>query len=153
MQVSSRFLLVWLIVDPFPWLARSPVYTSMLLAWSVTEVIRYSFFAFNLTGNTPDFLVWLRYNSFFVLYPVGILSECGLIWAAVEPAHEESQFLALGLYAVLLIYIPGEYAMRVRGTPRLTDSCAGSYILYTHMMAQRRKVLRSLKAKNEEASK
>ncbi len=107
MQVSSRFLLLWLIVDPFPWLARSPAYTTMLLAWSVTEVIRYSFFAINLLGWQPRPLVWLRYNTFFVLYPVGILSECTMIWSAAEPAADENPLFAYGLYAILLIYIPG----------------------------------------------
>lgn len=43
MQVASRFLLVHLIAAPwaFPNSTRhSPAYSSMLLAWSITEVIR-----------------------------------------------------------------------------------------------------------------
>ncbi|KND94927.1 putative very-long-chain (3R)-3-hydroxyacyl-CoA dehydratase [Tolypocladium ophioglossoides CBS 100239] len=86
MQVSSRFLLVWAIIDSFPLLALSPFYSSMLVAWSVTEVIRYSYFALTLSGRQPDALTWLRYNTFFVLYPLGIFSECSLIYMATVPA-------------------------------------------------------------------
>ncbi|TVY34751.1 putative very-long-chain (3R)-3-hydroxyacyl-CoA dehydratase [Lachnellula subtilissima] len=88
MQVASRILLVWGIVNPFPSLAKSAAYSSMLLAWSITEVIRYSFFTFNLSGYSPGFISWLRYNMFFVLYPLGISSECWLIYKAIEPARE-----------------------------------------------------------------
>lgn len=140
MQVSSRFLLVWGVVHLYPYLAiEAPTYSSMLIAWSVTEVIRYSYFALSLSGFTPRPLTWLRYNTFFVLYPIGILSECSLVFlAAVGPAAAEKEYpLALApyaLYAILIIYVPG------------------AYILYTHMMAQRRKVMRSLKAKDEKAT-
>lgn len=134
MQVSSRFLLVWLIVYPFPHLAvLSPFYSSMLIAWSVTEVIRYSFFALSLSGLTPSFLTWLRYNTFFVLYPLGISSECALVYLATEPAGKLGDVYTYALYAVLAIYVPG------------------AYTLYTYMMAQRRKVMRSLKAKDPKA--
>lgn len=62
MQVASRFVLVWGIVDNFPnTTASSPVYSSMLFAWSATEVIRYSYFTINLYfKDVPDFLLWLR---------------------------------------------------------------------------------------------
>ncbi|KAG9594591.1 PTPLA-domain-containing protein, partial [Aureobasidium melanogenum] len=77
MQVASRILLIWGIVYPFPnTVAFSPIYSSMLIAWSVTEVIRYSYFAINLSaGSVPAIWMWLRYNTFFVLYPLGISSE------------------------------------------------------------------------------
>ncbi|KAL7927924.1 hypothetical protein ACQKWADRAFT_318007 [Trichoderma austrokoningii] len=113
MQVASRFLLVWGVLFLYPYLAiQAPTYSSMLVAWSVTEVIRYTYFALTLSGMTPRILTWLRYNTFFILYPVGILSECSLVYLAARSA----------------------------------------YILYTHMMAQRRKVMRGFKAKNEKAT-
>lgn len=109
MQVSSRFLLVWCIVDVFPYLAQSPFYSSMLVAWSVTEIIRYSFFALTLSGFQPKALTWLRYNTFFVLYPIGIFSECTLIWLATEPAAELGDPYKWALYTILGIYVPGEW--------------------------------------------
>lgn len=108
MQVLSRFVLVWGVVYPFPFLARSNWYSSMLLAWSVTEVIRYSYFALNLSGVQPRPLVWLRYNTFFVLYPIGITSECALIYYSAGPAKELGEVLPYIAYAILAVYVPGK---------------------------------------------
>ncbi|CAI4217860.1 unnamed protein product [Parascedosporium putredinis] len=127
MQVASRYLLVWGIVYPFPQVAASPVYSTMLLAWSITEVIRYSYFALSLAGSVPNALVWLRYNTFYVLYPLGISSEAWLVYKAIGPAAGLNELFPIALYAILAIYVPG------------------SYILYSHMMKQRTKVMKTLK--------
>ena len=113
MQVASRFLLVWGIAQFFPeTVARSTAYTTMLLAWSTTEVIRYSYFAVNLKdGKVPAWLTWLRYNTFFVLYPLGISSECWLVWLATEPARKMDWRVEWALWAVLAVYVPGECEM------------------------------------------
>ncbi|THY99433.1 PTPLA-domain-containing protein [Aureobasidium pullulans] len=131
MQVASRILLIWGIVTPFPnTVAFSPIYSTMLIAWSITEVIRYSYFAINLsTGSVPAAWLWLRYNTFFILYPLGISSECWLVWLAASGPAKQYTGVREGLFAVLLIYVPG------------------SYILFTHMMAQRRKIMRGTRAK------
>ena len=61
MQVASRLLLVWGIGYNFPnTTGTSPAYSSMLIAWSVTEVIRYSYFVFVLGGGVPRVWTWLR---------------------------------------------------------------------------------------------
>jgi very-long-chain (3R)-3-hydroxyacyl-CoA dehydratase len=121
MQVASRFLLVWGIVDQFPQLATdglhggSVAYCCMLVAWSVTEVIRYAFFALSLARGAegvPGVVKWARYNTFFVLYPLGIGSECWLVWlAAGGPARQRGVGgvrVSWGLYAVLGVYVPGK---------------------------------------------
>lgn len=65
MQVASRLLLVWGIVNSYPAATSiSPAYSSMLVAWSVSEVIRYSYFVMNLRGWVPGFVMWLRYGIF-----------------------------------------------------------------------------------------
>ncbi|KAH8722468.1 tyrosine phosphatase-like protein [Phaeosphaeriaceae sp. PMI808] len=129
MQVSSRFLLVHLIASPFPSTTRpSPAYATMLLAWSITEVIRYSYFVFNLSGiGVPKLWTWLRYNTFLVLYPLGVASECWLIWKASEPAGKINGIYRYGLWNALGIYIPG------------------FYVLFTHMLKQRGRVMREAK--------
>lgn len=108
MQVSSRLLLVWPIVNTWPFLALSPFYASMLVAWSVTEVIRYSYFALSLAQMLPRALTWVRYTTFYVLYPLGITSECMLVYGATGPAGQKSGWIGEGvLYAILAIYVPG----------------------------------------------
>jgi very-long-chain (3R)-3-hydroxyacyl-CoA dehydratase len=131
MQVASRFLLVHLIASPysFPQSSRhSPAYSTMLLAWSVTEVIRYSYFVFTLSGlGVPKIWTWLRYNTFTILYPLGIASECWLVYSAIPLAKQWNEGAAYALWAILGIYVPG------------------SYVLFSHMLAQRRKVARANK--------
>ncbi|TKA73409.1 hypothetical protein B0A55_04272 [Friedmanniomyces simplex] len=134
MQVASRFLLVWLVAFFFPTtVSQSRAYTSMLFAWSVTEVVRYSYFAVNLAyGRVPSWLTWVRYNAFFVLYPLGISSECWLVWISQAPGVARWGIpWEWFCRAVLFIYVPG------------------AYILFTHMMGQRRKVMRSLNEKKD----
>ncbi|CAG7926696.1 unnamed protein product [Penicillium olsonii] len=152
MQVASRLLLVWGIMAQFGGQivgARSTqlgdyAYLGCVAAWGITEVIRYGFFAITLSGNSvPSWWTWLRlvfstvegssvadfcrYNTFYILYPIGITSECTLIVQALGPAAELDPLFQYALIAILVIYVPG------------------SYILYTHMIAQRRKVLRGKK--------
>ncbi|KAK6890273.1 Very-long-chain (3R)-3-hydroxyacyl-CoA dehydratase PHS1 [Candida tropicalis] len=66
-QVLSRLLLVWGIHQYLP---NSPAnfhwcYITLCLSWSITEIIRYSYYASNLTGGVPYFLTWLRYTTFY----------------------------------------------------------------------------------------
>ena len=139
MQVASRLLVVWGVLNRYPQIVveynvmnrpkagenGGPYpFAGILLAWGVTEVIRYGYFVYRegISSQIPSWLTWLRYNTFFVLYPIGITSECWLIWLAMKPAHKEGKGMDLLFKAVLFVYVPG------------------SYILYTHMMAQRRKV-------------
>lgn len=80
----------------------------MILAWSITEVIRYNYFVLNLRGYVPSFMTWLRYNTFYVLYPVGILSEMSMVLKAIGPAGREwgagGQW---ALWGALAAYVPG----------------------------------------------
>lgn len=63
-QVFSRIFLTWGVVDLFPSSVRNcPAYPVMLVAWSTTEVIRYSFYAWNLLDEVPYPLLWLRYHQ------------------------------------------------------------------------------------------
>ncbi|KAF2633052.1 protein tyrosine phosphatase [Macroventuria anomochaeta] len=126
MQVASRFLLVWGIAYNFPATTQhSPAYSTMLLAWSITEVIRYSYFVFTLSGlGVPSLLSFLRYNTFTLLYPLGIASECWLVYQAIPAAKLVDERIPYALWAILAIYVPG------------------SYVLFSHMLKQRRRVQR-----------
>ncbi|MCJ1476727.1 hypothetical protein MMC13_005395 [Lambiella insularis] len=130
-QVASRLLLVWGIVDTHPTsTGPSPFYSSMLTAWALSEVVRYSYFVLNLRGEVPAPLTWLRYNTFYVLYPIGIGSEIALVYVASGEARRPVRLL---LWGVLGLYVPG------------------AYVLYTHMIAQRRKVMRGKRPERRRA--
>lgn len=135
-QVASRYVAVWAVQYPFPALCSSPIYSSMLFAWSVTEVIRYSYLALKLAGQEPYAFTWVRYSSYLVLYPVGILSEMGMMYLALGPAGQKfGQLYQLLLLSCLFIIWP-----------------AGAYILIGHMNKQRRKVLMAAKAQDVKAN-
>jgi very-long-chain (3R)-3-hydroxyacyl-CoA dehydratase len=96
-------------------------------AWGVTECIRYGFFALQVWGSgVPSWWTWLRYflpfslyvqmyvftddgryNTFYVLYPIGISSECIMVWKALKPAAEWNPLYWWFLVVVLAIYVPG----------------------------------------------
>jgi very-long-chain (3R)-3-hydroxyacyl-CoA dehydratase len=122
MQVASRLLLVWGIMAPFGGEivgAHSTqlgdyAYMGCVGAWGITEIIRYGFFAITLSGNAvPSWWTWLRYNTFYVLYPIGISSECTLIFKALGPAAEIEPLFWWALVAILGIYVPGMFFYRM----------------------------------------
>ena len=123
-QVLSRQALLWAIVVPFPDTHTHPRFATMLIAWSVTEVIRYSFYGFNLLmGSAPYPLVWLRYTLFFALYPIGVGSEVALLYASLDNLAAIAPIWRTIFIYLMLLYIPG--------LP----------VLYLHMIGQRKKVL------------
>lgn len=101
----------------------------MLFAWSMTELIRYTYF-FSILGGLDElpwvlpYLKWARYNTFFVLYPIGIASECFLIYKTIPLASKVDENYGLALRAILGAYVPG------------------TIVLYTHMIKQRSKVMK-----------
>lgn len=126
-QVASRLLIV---LGIFQLLPDSPanthwVYVSLLLAWSVTEVVRYKYYYNNLqdAARVPYYLTWLRYSLFYVLYPVGVASEMTIVYMSLPEARKLSPYYLWLLTAILFTYPPGLYS------------------LYTYMIKQRRKVL------------
>ncbi|CAA2940827.1 very-long-chain (3R)-3-hydroxyacyl-CoA dehydratase PASTICCINO 2A-like [Olea europaea var. sylvestris] len=142
-QISSRLYVAWGILWSFPEIRTHFLVSSLVISWSITEIIRYSFFGLKEAfGSAPSWLLWLRYSTFLIMYPTGISSEVGLIYNALPYMKESLKYsismpnkwnfsfdyyyLALG---VLGIYVPG------------------SPHLYGYMLGQRKKAL--AKAKRE----
>ncbi|KAG2443040.1 hypothetical protein HYH02_009455 [Chlamydomonas schloesseri] len=163
MQVSSRIWVLWGIINPEPVLATGGAVqlsqplpgvslplpaevggvplalnlATLLTAWSITEVVRYSFFAVKeLAGSVPYPLLWLRYTTFIPLYPLGVASELSMVRLAL-PAIWARHLWSVDLpnafnwafdYPVLCALIVLSY---LPGLPQL----------YLYMLAQRKKVL------------
>ncbi|KAJ1282586.1 hypothetical protein BS78_03G063900 [Paspalum vaginatum] len=104
-QVGARTLVTWGIVWSFPETHSHVLVTSLVLSWSITEVIRYPFFGLREAfGITPSWLRWLRYSTFIVLYPIGLISEVGLIFTAMP--HMKGAYFFFWVVLTTL-YIPG----------------------------------------------
>lgn len=137
LQISSRLFITWGILYSFPETSESWLLTSLILSWSVTEVIRYLFFCLKEAfGHTPDALLWLRYSTFFVLYPTGILSEVGLIYLAL-PYIKGSALYSLRMPNRLNFAFDFYYA----SVMVLCFYIPGAPYMYTYMIGQRKKAL------------
>ena len=66
-QVFSRVMLVCGVLLATPNAIFSPGLPLALFAWSVTEIIRYGFYGFNLLNIVPGFLTFLRYFKWYFL--------------------------------------------------------------------------------------
>lgn len=79
----------------------------MILSWSITEVIRYVFYAFNLLGYEPYALLWTRYTTFYLLYPTGASSEAFSIFSTLPSLKDKPlvawnfhEWLRLALFCI-----------------------------------------------------
>ncbi|KAJ2726981.1 hypothetical protein GGI07_000098 [Coemansia sp. Benny D115] len=136
MQVYSRLLLVWgtLYLFDTPGVRASYSLVMMVLAWSITECVRYSHYGLSLLGIEVYGLLYLRYTLFYVLYPVGVSGELLEMWAAFPYTGAVHAY-----YKAFLIY-------NMLGYPPVL------YKLYTHMIRQRRKVLGGAKPEAKETA-
>lgn len=74
-QVLSRVAVLWGVMVPIVKVQINLGCAMLLVAWTITEIIRYSYYAFSLLGYMPYVLVYLRYTLFIVLYPIGVTGE------------------------------------------------------------------------------
>ncbi|KAI9081857.1 hypothetical protein K1719_036119 [Acacia pycnantha] len=72
MQWGGRVHFLLAVVDKVDEVQESLSVFITFLAWSISEVIRYSHYAFNCIGSCPSWITYLRYTAFIVLYPLGI---------------------------------------------------------------------------------
>jgi len=135
-QYLSRVFLIWGVVYMVPEAQDQIGFLFIVIAWCITEIVRYSFYMGTLASFVPFPLVFARYTLFIVLYPLGVLGELTCIYKAL-PHVKARGILSIALpntanmsfnyYSVLifigLIYIPF--------FPQL----------YLHMFAQRKKAL------------
>ncbi|CAL9732363.1 very-long-chain (3R)-3-hydroxyacyl-CoA dehydratase Phs1p [Monosporozyma unispora] len=135
-QVLSRLLVVIGIFQLLPESenAQGIPYITLLFAWSITEIVRYLFYFYTLTSTTgaPKVLLYLRYNLFWVLYPTGVASELLIIYSSLSWAKiKYGPWFQWTLIGTMLTYIPG--------LP----------MLFLHMVAQRKKVMKSLREESK----
>jgi len=131
-QVYSRLFLVWGVTRKYEQSRYNALYSTMVLAWSTTEVIRYAFYTLSLAqGAVPAVLVYLRYTTFYLLYPLGASSEALLIFSSL-PATNPLTGLKDGSWNIWDYF---------RGV-MFTVWWPGLLFMMSHMVKQRRRVYR-----------
>lgn len=139
-QVASRILVVVLLYlffsDPYlSWINAGLLLVS--IAWTITELIRYSFYFAGLLGREPHILLWMRYSFFVLLYPLGVTGE----WLIIL-----SPLLTYGLAGRDIFGHQWTFAVGPVSYTIFVCALAVSYIvyfpvLYRYMWQQRRKKL------------
>ncbi|CAF1696923.1 unnamed protein product [Brassica napus] len=136
-QIGSRLFLTWGILYSFPEVQTHFLVASLVISWSITEIIRYSFFGLKeALGFAPSWHLWLRYSSFLVLYPTGITSEVGLIYLAL-PHIKTSEMYSVRMPNTLNFSFDFFYATILA----LAIYVPGSPHMYRYMLGQRRRAL------------
>ena len=46
-----------------------------LIPWALSDIIRYTYYSLNIFGMKSEFITWLRYTAFVILYPIGYGGE------------------------------------------------------------------------------
>ncbi|VDM30783.1 unnamed protein product [Hydatigera taeniaeformis] len=137
-QISSRLLILWGVLYMY---SEVCIHLQMMLvSWCLADITRYLYYFLSSFMEAPRLLTIFRYNLFLVLYPTGIavsfFSEIALLWYSLPYAARKPWiyfllpnvlnfgFSTYELYCLfLLLYIPG------------------SPVMYSHMLAQRKKAM------------
>ncbi|OHT04104.1 Very-long-chain (3R)-3-hydroxyacyl-[acyl-carrier protein] dehydratase PASTICCINO 2 [Tritrichomonas foetus] len=101
LQVLSRIYVVWMILPS----QESPNLFNYLMftAWSFAEIIRYQYYNHK---NAKGVLLFLRYNAFIILYPIGVLlGEIPLIYQNYQATGFVFQIFVLSLYVPFFPYL------------------------------------------------
>ncbi|XP_075985304.1 3-hydroxyacyl-CoA dehydratase 1 [Anticarsia gemmatalis] len=135
-QVYSRVFLVCGCLMATESAPVSPGLPICILAWSITEIIRYAYYVLNILNAVPQPLLFLRYSTFLILYPIGITGELMCMYFSLDEVAEK-QLLTISMpnawnaafnyYYFLIFYM----LLYIPIFP----------VLFGHMLAQRRKML------------
>jgi len=134
-QVLSRVFVVWCVLEVSPPSTTCVGVPLVMIAWDITEIIRYGYYFLNLIGM-QQVLVWFRYTLFIILYPIGITGELICMYYSLEYIRNKNLF-TFSMPNAFNFTFDYQYAMVIAML---------SYIpifpqLYCHMFAQRRKIL------------
>ncbi|KAK3135364.1 hypothetical protein QOZ80_5BG0418050 [Eleusine coracana subsp. coracana] len=72
LQWGGRTHFALAVVQQIPEVQSSPSVFITFIAWSISEVIRYSHYALTILKFSPAWLTYIRYTAFIPLYPIGV---------------------------------------------------------------------------------
>ncbi|KAL4292908.1 uncharacterized protein [Arachis hypogaea] len=127
MQWGGRTHFLLAIVTKLDEVQKLPSVFITFFAWSISEVIRYSHYAFSCIGNCPYWITYLRYTAFIVLYPLGVgPGEIWIMYRALPIVKKKNLYsetfsgLPFSYYNFLKVYIIGGDGTQ-RGASRIFE--------------------------------
>lgn len=146
--VASRLAVLWGISNISPPSRLHWSFPLMAISWSSVEIPRYLFYVWQLLvtpvvgpaggepskdAATPFWLLFLRYSLFIVLYPTGITGELGQLLTSMPyvKAHGVWDVTLPNAHNIIFRYPAVQWLLLALYVP-------GSYIMYTHMLHQRK---------------
>jgi very-long-chain (3R)-3-hydroxyacyl-CoA dehydratase len=131
LQLIARNVPLLLVVVPRPVLHTAPPLLLIYIAWTATEVVRFPWLLLkSLLGGAPQWLTWIRYSCFILLYPLGAIGEGWTMWLARDEGGVLD--LPLGIRLKVRPFISYIYMPCFLG---------GFLTLYSHMFRQRARKL------------
>lgn len=107
-QVFSRiFVLLWINIIPLEGqmqIAGISGLHMIIIAWSITEIVRYAYYATQLMDMKVKVLTFLRYTLFIVLYPIGVTGEWLILLSVMRHYEWSLSIINIFLGIVLLSY-------------------------------------------------
>lgn len=108
-QVSSRIFVLVLInllnPDEYIHIAGVNGLHLIMLAWSITEIIRYGFYFTGLIGKESKLLLTLRYTTFIFLYPMGVTGELLIVFSWMNRDGLKWDIQDIVFAAITLLYV------------------------------------------------
>ncbi|WOK96941.1 very-long-chain (3R)-3-hydroxyacyl-CoA dehydratase 2 [Canna indica] len=112
MQWGGRTHFLLAILRQIPELQDLPSVFITFLAWSMTEVIRYTHYALSCIGISMSWLTYLRYTAFIILYPIGVApGEMWLMYQALPLIKQRNLYanffgrLSISYYYFVLVVL------------------------------------------------
>ena len=148
-QVAARLWIYCCITAavPEPAVADHWSFGTMVLAWCLVETVRYPYYFFQIIGCVPEPLLWLRYSVFYVLYPLGAMSEWLQGYQALPFISKHQLFYFQIPNSSIFAFDYFYFVVFV-----LTFAYPFCFLrLYTHMISQRRRYLGAQAEKEAES--
>lgn len=77
----------------------------VLLAWGMTELVRYAFYATSLAKVNNSILEYMRYTLFIVLYPLGVFGEWVVFFSIMKWKGTPLSFIHVFFGILLVVYL------------------------------------------------
>ncbi|XP_063678880.1 uncharacterized protein LOC134814650 [Bolinopsis microptera] len=138
-QVVGRAIVLFCVVDAEPSLQTSLSCYLLVVAWCAVEVVRYPYYIVQIYELYFPKLMWLRYNVWVPLYPIGLICEASLVYQCIELVSQSGR-LTVTLPNSLNVAFDFSLFLKIY----LAAPAIGGLFLLMHMGSQRTKAMKKL---------